>query len=102
MDCPMTLALHEEFAKRMQDEHARQNHRISELEKALEQYNKLLVSVEKLALNIEKMQEELHSQGNHIAEIENRDGEMWRKVVSHVVTAAVGAVMAFVFAQVGM
>jgi predicted nucleic acid-binding Zn-ribbon protein len=102
MDSPMTLALHEEFAKRMQDEHARQNHRISELEKALEQYNKLLVSVEKLALNIEKMQEELHSQGSHIAEIESRDGEMWRKVVGYAITAGIGIVVGFIFTQIGM
>jgi len=34
--------------------------------------------------------------------LESRDGEMWRKVVGHVVTFTVGAVLAFLFAQVGM
>ena len=41
----LSLKLHEEYAKRMDDEHKRQNHRISTLEKAVEQNNKLLTAV---------------------------------------------------------
>jgi translation initiation factor 2B subunit (eIF-2B alpha/beta/delta family) len=102
MDSPMTLALHEEFAKRMQDEHDRQNHRISKLEKEFDQNNKLLVSVEKLALSMENMQRELKNQSDRLDEIEGRDGEMWRKVVGYAVTAVIGAVIGFIFTQIGM
>lgn len=93
---------HEEFAKRMEDEHARQNHRISLLEKATEQNNKLLVSVEKLALNMENMQKELKDQGKRVEILESRDGEMWRKAIGYVVAAIIGAVIGFVFTQIGM
>ena len=86
----------------MQDEHKRQNHRIDELEKAFEQNNKLLISVEKLALSMENMQKELRDQSNRLDTIEGRDGEMWRKVVGYVVTAVIGAVIGFVFTQIGM
>ena len=98
----MPMALHEEFARRMEDEHNRQNHRIEELEKAFEQNNKLLVSVEKLALSMENMQRELKAHNERLDTIESRDGEMWRKVVGHLITAAISIVIGFIFAQIGM
>lgn len=102
MDSPITRAEHTEFEKRMQEEHSRQNHRINELEKAFEQNNKLLISVEKLALSIENMQRELRDLCSRINVIEDRDGEMWRKVVAYALTAVVGAVIGFISTQVGM
>lgn len=102
MDNPMPMALHDEFAKRMQEEHSRQNQRIGALEKKYEENNKLLVSVERLASSMEIMQKEIKNQSCRISEIENRDGEMWRKVVGHVVTAVISIVAGFIFAQIGM
>lgn len=93
---------HEEFVKRMEEEHKRQSHRITAVEKALEQNNKLLVSVEKLALSMENMQKELKEQGGRLSELESRDGEMWRKAVGHIVTFAIGAILAFIFTQIGL
>lgn len=91
-----------QYAQRMEDEHHRQNRRIEELEKALEQNNKLLISVEKLALNMENMQKEQKEQGERLEKLEGRDGEMWRKVVGYVVTAVIGIVVGFIFTQIGM
>lgn len=102
MDSPLTRAEHTEFAKRMEDEHTRQNHRISELEKALEQNNKLLVSVERLATSMETMQKEQANQGDRLKKLEARDGEMWRKLVGYVVTTIAGIVIGFLFMQIGM
>ena len=48
MDGVLTRAEHNEFAKRMEDEHNRQNKRISDLENAVDQYSKLIVSIEKI------------------------------------------------------
>lgn len=102
MDSPISRAEHQEFEKRMEDEHKRQNHRIDELERAFEQNNKLLVSVEKLALSMENMQKELSSQNDRLDTLEGRDGEMWRKVVGHAVTAVIGILIGFIFNQLGM
>lgn len=102
MDSPMTLALHEEFARRMEDEHKRQNHRIDLLEKSVEENNKLLVSVERLAVSMETMQKEQANQGDRLEALEARDGEMWRKVVGHVITAVISIVIGFASAQIGM
>lgn len=101
-DSPIMRAEHEEFVRRMEEEHKRQNTRIGNVEKALEQNNKLLVSVEKLALNMETMQKEQKDQGERLEKLEGRDGEMWRKVVGYVITAVVGILIGFVFKQIGM
>ena len=102
MDEFLTLAEHKEFAWRMEDEHKRQNHRIEKLEKEIEQNNKLLVSVERLAVSMENMQKELKDQGERLEVLEARDGEMWRKVIGYIITAVSGVVIGFMFKQIGM
>ncbi|MDE6917403.1 MAG: hypothetical protein K2P39_11480, partial [Lachnospiraceae bacterium] len=62
----------------------------------------LTTSVEKLATNMESMLKEQEKQGERLGTLESRDGEMWRKVVSHVVTAVVGAVVCYLLMQVGI
>lgn len=102
MDKPILRAEHEEFVKRMEEEHSRHNHRLSAVEKALEQNNKLLISVERLAVSMENMQKEQKDQGERLELLESRDGEMWRKVVGHIITAAISILLGFIFAQIGM
>jgi hypothetical protein len=102
MDTPIARAEHEEFRRRIEEEDKRQNHRISELEKSLEQNNKLLISVEKLALSMQNMQKEQKSQGERLAELESRDGKMWRKATSYILTAVIGIVLGFIFKQIGL
>ena len=102
MDNYITRQEYEEHNKRMDDEHKRQNHRLEDLEKTTTQNNKLLLSVEKLALNMENMQKEQRDQGERLEALESRDGEMWRKAVGHVITVAIGIVIGYVFKQLGM
>ena len=103
----LTRAEHEEYSKRMEDEHKRQNHRIGELEKATAQNQKLLISVEKLAINMENMQKEqqkqgerLETQGEEIEALKNRDGEKWRKVKDKLLDLALGAIGGFLIAGI--
>lgn len=98
----ITRREYEEHNKRMEDEHSRQNHRIGLLEKATEENNKLLLSVEKLALNMESMQKELHEESERLEVLENRDGEMWRKAIGYVLTALISGVVGFFIKQLGM
>ena len=102
MEQYLTIGEHKEYAQRMDDEHRRQNHRITELERQTEQNNKLLISVEKLALSMENMQKEQKEQGERLEALESRDGEMWRKVVGYVITAAIGIVVGYIFKMVGI
>jgi hypothetical protein len=96
------MELHEEYAKRMDEEHKRQNNRIDKLEKEVAENNKLVISVEKLAISVKSMVEEQKSQGERLDTLENRDGEMWRKLLGHAITTLVGIAIGFILKQIGM
>lgn len=102
MNEPITRAEHNEFVKRMEDEHVRQNKRISELEIKIEESNKIYSSIERLATSMENMQKEQAEQGERLTKLESKDGDMWRTVVKYLVTAIVGIIIGFVFKQIGM
>ena len=101
MDTPITRAEHEEFRRRMEEEHSRQNKRIELIEESIEKTQTIAVAVERLATNMEIMCKEQERQGKRLAALEGRDGQMWRNVVGYVVTAVIGIVLGFVFTQIG-
>lgn len=102
MDAPITRAEHEEFVRRMDEANHRQSKRIEIVEKEVKQIGELTTSIEKLALSMENMVKEQVSQGKRLEELENRDGERWRKVTGYLITAIVGIVIGFIFKQIGM
>lgn len=101
-DSPITRAEHEEFVRRMEEEHKRQNKRLDLLEKQTEQITDIAMSIKELAISVKHMAEEQREQGNRLEKLEGRDGEMWRKVVGYVITAVIGILIGFVFRQIGM
>lgn len=102
MDQPISRAEHEEFAKRMEDEHKRINHRVADLENEVRQIGELTASVEKLAQSVQQMAKSQGRQEERLEELEGRDGEMWRKVTGYVITAVIGIVVGYIFTQIGM
>ena len=101
-DSPIMRAEHEEFVRRMEEEHKRQNKRLDLLEKQTEQITDIAMSTKELAISVKQMAEEQREQGNRLEKLEGRDGEMWRKVVGYVITAVIGVLIGFVFRQIGM
>lgn len=93
---------HEEFAKGVDREQVRQNKRIADLEVTVRQINNLTLSVQKLAINMEHMLVNQTEQSKWLEELENRDGEKWRSISMHVLTALIGAVIGFALQQVGI
>lgn len=93
---------HNEFVKRMEAEHDRQNHRICKLEGVVEQIGSLTVSIEKMTVTMEQMIAEQKIQGERLVELESRDGKMWRKISSYIVTAVVGAVVCYILTNIGL
>lgn len=93
---------HDEFARRMEDEHKRTSHRLTELEEPVRQIGQLTASVERLAVSVESMAKTQARQGERLEELESRDGKMWRKVSGYVVTAVIGIVLGYIFTQIGM
>lgn len=109
MDNPVTHRELEQFRDlmesendRIKEENNRQNHRIEVLEDSVREISNLAASTEKLAANMENMLKVQEQQSKRLDQIEGRDGEKWRKAVAYIGTAIMGAVMAIVFAKIGL
>lgn len=90
MDEFVTKAVHEEFARRIDEENSRQNHRLSNLETGQAQISELVASVKVLAVNMETMSEELKKQGARLADIESKPAKRWDTVVACIMTGIIG------------
>lgn len=93
MDEFVTKAVHDEFAKRIDEENDRQNHRISILETGQAQINELVSSVKVLAVNMEAMSKELQKQGERLSEIEGKPAKKWDTAVACIITGILGFVL---------
>lgn len=109
MDSPVThreLATFQELMEsenaRLKEENDRQNHRIEILESSIQKMTDLAASTEKLAVNMQNMLKVQEQQGKRLEQIESRDGEKWRKAMAYIGTAILGAVLAIVFAKIGL
>lgn len=103
MDTPISRAEHEEFRKRMEEEHHRQNKRIELLEESVRQIGSIAMSVEKLAANMESMLKEQERQGERLGALEREPGNTWQRVKSKALDTGVGLVFgAFVTGVVMM
>lgn len=102
MDSPITRAEHNEFVKRIDEEHNRTNQRLKNLEEQTKQMTDIALSVKELAISVKQMAETQKVQGEKLEELEGRDGEMWRKISSYILTAIIGAVVCFVLTHIGL
>lgn len=102
MEDYITRTEHNEFAKRVDEENRRQNDRLDSHDNTLRQILSISNSVEKLAIHMEHMSEEQKSQGERLKVLEDRDGEKWRSVVSHIIVAIVTAVVSFILGRLGL
>lgn len=100
-DC-ITRREHDEFVKRMEDEHHRLSKRITETAEEIKEIGKIANAVNTLAVNMEMMLKEQQEQGERLEKLEARDGEMWRKAVGYVITAVIGVVIGYIFKLIGM
>lgn len=100
-DC-ITRREHEEFVRRMEDEHRRISKRITETSDEIKEISKIANAVNTLAINMEMMLKEQQEQGDRLSKLEERDGEMWRKAVGYVVTAVIGVVIGYIAKNLGM
>lgn len=102
MDEYISREEHEEFMRRMTDEHKRIHHRIDEEAKKSDVMMELIRSVERLATQMENMAEEQESQGERLKALEDRDGDAWRKIKWYILTLVIGAVAGVLFSQIGL
>lgn len=105
----VSMEVHKEFEKRMisenerlADEDKRQNKRIDVLEDTVRQIGDLTASVKELAVSMKNMAKLQEQQSHDIEELKNRDGNMWRTVISHLATTIAGAVLMYALTQIGL
>jgi hypothetical protein len=89
----LTVELHNEFAKRIEETDKRQDHRITELEQNFKVVQELVVSTRELAVSMETMAKELEKQGNCLRELEFKPVKRWELVVTSVITGIIGALL---------
>ncbi len=101
MDTFLPVAVHEEYARRMEDEHKRQNKRISDLEDKVEDISDLTTSVASLAKSVEQMAKTQEKQGKRLETLEQKPAKKWESFVDKVVWAIAAAMIAFILSYLG-
>lgn len=84
---------HNEFMKRMEDEHKRINHRLAKAEEIAEQMQEMNTNISELATNMKYLLKEQLEQGKRLDQIENEPKSAWdsvKKGLFNAVGAAVG------------
>lgn len=90
MDEYVRKEVHDEFARRIEDEENRQNHRLTILEDKIGNLSELTASVKVLASNMERMVKEQEKISTRLDAIEAEPAENWKKAVWLIVAAAIG------------
>ena len=83
----VTWEVHNEFARRIEDENDRQNHRISGLEDTVKQIQDLTISVKSMSGSIDRMVKQLEKQGERLDAIEREPAQNWKNAVLKALTA---------------
>lgn len=96
----LTIALHEEYARRMDDEHERISHRLTAVEESVREIGRLTVSVEKMAVSMETMSKEQARMSDRLTEIEQKPVKRWDTIVSAIVTGVIGILIGLVSAGI--
>ena len=97
----ITRLEHEEYVKRMEQEHKGMNARIKDLETEVKEIIDLTISINNLALSVDSMAKEQKKQREQLESLKARDGERWRTVTTYIITAVIGILIGFVFKQIG-
>lgn len=97
----LTRREHEEFARRMEtenhrikDENERQNKRIGIVEESVKEFNKLALQIERIAVSIQQMTEEISKQGARLGSIESKPAKRWDALISGIIGAVAAAIAA--------
>ncbi len=102
MDSAISRAEHEEFVRRMEADHKRTSRRLDILEDSVREIAALTTSVEKLAQSVESMALEQGKQSRRLEELEDRDGENYRKLIGYIGTTVIGILVGFFLRQFGI
>lgn len=98
----LPMAVHNEYALRMDDEHKRQNKRISDLEEKVEDIGNLTASVSRLAQSIEIMAKTQEKQGKRLEDLEKKPAKRWESIVEKALLVIVTALITYALSHFGL
>lgn len=98
----LPMAVHNEYARRMEDEHKRQNKRITDLEEKVEDIGTLTASVQSLAKSVEQMAKAQEKQGKRLETLEQKPAKRWESIVEKAILVLVTALVTFALAKLGL
>lgn len=98
----LPMAVHNEYARRMDDEHKRQNKRITVLEEKVEDIGTLTASVESLARSVEQMAKAQEKQSKRLETLEQKPAKRWESLVEKALWAIVAAFITYALTQLGL
>ena len=98
----LPMAVHDEYARRMEDEHKRQNKRITDLEDKVEDIGELTASVASLAQSVEQMAKAQEMQGKRLEALEQKPAKRWEAFVDKVIWAVAAALITYALTQLGL
>lgn len=87
MDDYITRREHDEFVRRMEDEHERINKRLTNHDKATKELQQLVNAVGKMAVNMENMLTEIKSQGARLESLEEYENKSWNTIKNGIFNA---------------
>lgn len=93
---------HKEYAKGVEKEFERVNHRLKHLENQEERQTELLISIKELTAEMKDIKTEQREQGDRLETLESRDGEKWRKAEWAVISGIIMAVLGYIAGNVGL
>lgn len=96
----VTIEVHNEFSRRIEEENDRQNHRLNDLEATVKEISRLTVSVEKLAVSMSTMADELKRQGERLTAIEEKPAKRWDTVISGIISGVIGILIGLMSAGI--
>lgn len=76
--------------------------RIDRLEENYDALNKLTTSVEVMATKMDTMSQSLDQVNTRLSEQESKPGKRWEAVVEKIIFLVIGAVVAYIFARIGL
>jgi septal ring factor EnvC (AmiA/AmiB activator) len=93
---------HEEYAKGVDKEFERVNHRLKHLEDQEEKQTELLISIKELTTEMKDIKKEVFEQDERLETLENRDGEKWRKAEWAIISGVIMAVLGYILGNLGL
>lgn len=98
----LSIRVHDEYARRMDDEHKRQNKRISDLEEKVEDIGELTTSVASLAKSVEQMAKAQEKQGKRLEALEQKPAKRWESIVEKAILVVVTALVTYALSKFGI